>query len=81
MRVFASALGVAAILLAAEAGAEPPRYDAAERPWAAELGSHRAVVRVDSPADAVRVRLDWCRRDYDPVSKAVLVFQARTGNR
>ena len=48
--------------------------------WDAEvLGNHRAVVRVEAQADAVRVRIPWRRRDAAPEKKAVFVRDARTG--
>lgn len=47
--------------------------------WPAERGSHRAVVQVDRPADAVWIDLPWRRRDAEPEKKAVLVFDAATG--
>ncbi|MGD0783363.1 MAG: glycoside hydrolase domain-containing protein, partial [Candidatus Aminicenantales bacterium] len=43
------------------------------------LGNHRAVVRVEAPAEAVRVRIPWRRRDAAPEKKAVFVRNARTG--
>jgi len=44
-------------------------------------GNHRAVVRVAAPADAVRVHLDWRRRDRNPEEKRVVVVAAATGER
>ena len=46
-----------------------------------QFGNHRAVVRVESPGEAVRVRIPWRRRDLEPEKKAVLVVDASTGNR
>ena len=43
------------------------------------LGNHRAVIRVEKPADAVRVRIPWRRRDAAPEKKAVYVRDARSG--
>ncbi len=43
------------------------------------LGNHRAVVLVAAPADAVRVRIPWRRRDAAPEKKAVLVRVALSG--
>ncbi len=42
-------------------------------------GNHRALVRVEAPAPAVRVHLEWRRRDPQPERKAILVFDAATG--
>ncbi len=49
-------------------------------PWQEEgRGNHRAVVEVTQPADAVRVRIPWRRRDPFPERKAILVFDSSTG--
>jgi hypothetical protein len=48
---------------------------------AAALGNHRAVVRVTNPAEAVRVRIPWRRRDTNPERKNVVVMDASTGIR
>jgi hypothetical protein len=41
--------------------------------WPEARGLHRAVVRVEAPADAVRVHLPWRRRDHDPERKRIIV--------
>jgi hypothetical protein len=48
---------------------------------AAAYGNHRAVVRVEAQADAVRVRIPWRRRDENPEKKNVIVVDAATGAR
>ncbi|MBN1939464.1 MAG: hypothetical protein JW843_07750 [Candidatus Aminicenantes bacterium] len=45
------------------------------------FGNHRAVVRVEKPAEAVSASIPWRRRDAEPEKKAVLVFDAATGLR
>jgi hypothetical protein len=48
--------------------------------WEAEsLGDHRAVVRVDAKADAVRVVIPWRRSDAQPEKKDILIVDAATG--
>ncbi|MEN3001904.1 MAG: glycoside hydrolase domain-containing protein [Armatimonadota bacterium] len=42
-------------------------------------GNHRAIVEVTHPADAVRVRIPWRRRDPFPERKAILVYDSSTG--
>jgi predicted SnoaL-like aldol condensation-catalyzing enzyme len=37
------------------------------------LGNHRAVVRVTSNADAVKVHIPWRRRDSAPENKSLVV--------
>ena len=44
-------------------------------------GNHRVVVRVESKADAVRVRVPWRRRDAEPDKKGLLVAAAATSSR
>ncbi len=43
------------------------------------FGNHRAVVRVDETAPAVRVTIPWRRRDADPATKKIIVVAAATG--
>ncbi len=45
------------------------------------LGNHRAVVRVTDPADAVRVRIPWRRRDFFPEKKNIIIVDAATGKK
>jgi len=44
-------------------------------------GNHRALVRVRETADAVWVRIPWRRRDPNPETKDVRIFDAQTGKR
>ena len=45
------------------------------------LGNHRAVVRVDGPAEAVRAHIDWRRRDLTPEKIDAIVVCAQTRQR
>ena len=45
------------------------------------LGNHRVVLDVDAPADAVRARIPWRRRDTNPERKNLLVFDSQSGAR
>ncbi len=56
-------------------------YQVAEAPWAEELGNHRAVVQVRCNAAAVRAHVPWRRRDSHPEQKAVIVVDAKTGEK
>jgi len=69
------------LLTATAAMAADVPYGVADKPWAEELGNHRAVVRVDQKAEAVLVRIPWRRRDYDADKKDIIVIDAATGNR
>ncbi|MBM3311224.1 MAG: hypothetical protein FJY80_06930, partial [Candidatus Aminicenantes bacterium] len=70
--------GLVVFLLAATAQDVPYRTGS----WDAKtLGNHRAVVRVEAKAEAVRVRIPWRRRDVHPEKKGLLVFAASTSAR
>jgi len=56
-------------------------YGVGEWPAESGLGNHRAITRVEAKADAVRVRIPWRRRDFDPEKKNVVVIDAATGGR
>lgn len=47
--------------------------------WPAEMGNHRARVRVSAGADAVLAHIPWRRHDSAPQDKDVLVVDAATG--
>lgn len=53
----------------------------AAKPWPEGLGNHRAVLRVEQPAEAVCARIPWRRRDRDPERKDLIVLDAATGQR
>jgi hypothetical protein len=54
-------------------------YGVVSEPWAEQLGSQRAIVRVSEAQDAVRVHIPWRRHDADPEQKATLVYEAASG--
>ncbi len=54
-------------------------YSVPTTPWPEAYGKHRARVQVVAPADAVRVRIAWRRRDRDAARKQILVVDAATG--
>ena len=73
-------VGSAPAVSAAQAAQEDLRFGTGS--WdAVTYGNHRAVVRVDSRADAARVRIPWRRPDADPEKKNVVVIDAATGAR
>lgn len=43
------------------------------------LGTQRAVVEVNEPAEAVHAHLPWRRRDFSPEDIEVLIYDAATG--
>jgi len=56
-------------------------YGIASSLWPAELGHHRALVRVRAASPAVRVCIPWRRRDRDPQAKDVIVIDQASGKR
>ena len=56
--------------------AQSIRYEVPQKTWDKNLGSHRVVVRVDAPAEAVRATLDWRRRDPQPEKHGIVVMDA-----
>jgi hypothetical protein len=68
------------LLAAAAAPAQEVPYGVAETPWNDELGNHRALVRVEGAAPAVRVHLPWRRHDAGAAAAGeMVVFPARRG--
>jgi hypothetical protein len=82
-RVLRSVGTVAGVMLLAGAATaadpEPPRE--LGRWDSLAYGNHRAVVRVDAPADAVVVEIPWRRPDQKPEAKDIVVVDAATGLR
>ena len=76
MRRFALAL----LLFVPLAASQEPRR--ATGTWNADLyGNHRVVLRVEAPADAVRARIEWRRRDAEAAARDLILVDARTGAR
>ena len=66
-----------AFLFAATAlHAQSIRYEIPQKTWDKNLGTHRVVVKVDAPAEAVRANLEWRRRDPQPEKHGVVVTDA-----
>ncbi|MCS7224696.1 MAG: DUF6067 family protein [Armatimonadetes bacterium] len=65
------------LILSSPLGSQEVPYELGE--WTVEgRGSHRALVRVDQEADAVRVTIPWRRRDPNPHEKGIRVFDSHT---
>ena len=59
--------------------ADETPYSVPATPWAEDLGKHRALVQVDAPAEAVRVHIQWRRRDADADRKQIIIVDSTTG--
>jgi len=69
------ALG-AGCLLSTGVVAQDVKYSVSDWPERG-FGNHRAIVKVSAAADAVRVHIEWRRRDTAPEKKAVLVYDSK----
>ena len=47
--------------------------------WDEKYGNHRAVIRIDNPADAVHIDFLWRRHDKDPDKRKMWIINAQTG--
>jgi hypothetical protein len=55
-------------------------YGVAPAPWPEKFGNHRAVVRIASPATAVRIVLPWRRHDPHPETRRLLLVEESSGD-
>jgi hypothetical protein len=77
-----TAVGILAFAAACVlSSAQEVAYGVGDWPAESGLGNHRAVIRVEAKADAVRIHIPWRRRDFDPEKKNVVVIDAATGGR
>jgi hypothetical protein len=78
IRTIAKGLAALALLVATAPAQEVPFGIGA---WPAEsgLGNHRAVIRVEKAAAAVKVRIPWRRRDPAPEKIGVMFIDGTTG--
>lgn len=67
---------LSALLLCSVCTAQEVPYGVASEPWDELLGNHRARVRVDASADAVRVHLPWRLRRFE-ANQSIVIFDAR----
>lgn len=67
---------VAFLLTAIALHAQSIRYEVPQKAWDKNLGTHRVVVKVDAPAQAVRAHLEWRRRDPQPEKHGIVVTDA-----
>ncbi|MEA3462111.1 MAG: DUF6067 family protein, partial [Bacteroidota bacterium] len=55
-------------------------YSVAGEPWPESFGNHRAVLDIQSDAEAVRIDIPWRRHDPDPQKRMLLLVSADTGD-
>ena len=82
--VLAGMVLAGAVTASGSGGGRPAERDIPYRlgAWNPEtLGNHRALVRVASAADAVRVHIPWRRRDKNPALKHLIIVAAKSGQR
>lgn len=54
-------------------------YSVPKNLWLEKYGAHRAVLKVDQAASAVRVRMLWRRHDVNPASHQLVMVDSITG--
>jgi hypothetical protein len=79
--VAGASFGLIVAVAAAAGGGEPEPPRGIGRWDALAYGHHRAVVRVEEPADAVLAHVPWRRPDRQPEAKEIVVIDAVTGAR
>ncbi|MEO8852456.1 MAG: glycoside hydrolase domain-containing protein, partial [Ginsengibacter sp.] len=60
--------------------AQTLKYEVAQKPWAAGLGNHRAILTINKPANAVGLNIRWRLHDLHPDKKRFLIMNATTGD-
>lgn len=55
-------------------------YTVPSTPWPESFGNHRAVLQVDTPAEAVNLTFHWRRADRDVDKTRLLIINAQTGD-
>ena len=56
-------------------------YSVPDVPWDEAFGKHRARVAVEAEADAVRLHLQWRRRDHDAHERQIIIVHGQSGRR
>lgn len=67
-------LFVGLILLVSCSAKETNLYGVAQTPWPEQLGNHRAILRVNKPAEVVALNVEWRRHDRNPAEKKFAVI-------
>lgn len=80
MKIRKILIPLALIWLPVAVMAQLPAYETALTPWPASFGNHRAIVQVNRPANAIRLRLTWRLHDQQPAQKRFLIIDATTGD-
>ena len=58
---------------------DSPLYSVAQSPWDQSLGNHRAVLKVEKAASAVKLDILWRRHDLHPEKKRFIIKEAKSG--
>ena len=54
-------------------------YSVPAEQWEEKFGNHRAVIRIDRPADAVNINFLWRRHDLNPEKRRMMIINAANG--
>lgn len=55
-------------------------WSIAPKPWLAGLGNHRALLRVNKPANAIRLQITWRLHGQEPGKKRLLIINGNNGD-
>lgn len=56
------------------------QYEVAQTPWEESYGNHRAVLKVNKPAEVISLDFEWRRPDKEVEKKCFLIVNAETGD-
>ena len=56
------------------------QYTVTKNPWEESLGNHRAVLKVESIADAIKMDITWRRHDPNPEQRKFIIIEATSGD-
>lgn len=54
------------------------RFTVADQPWEPALGNHRAIIQINDPSEAVRLQVDWRRRDRSSENRRFIIIHSNT---
>ena len=56
------------------------QYTDTKNPWEESLGNHRAVLKVEGIADAIKMDITWRRHDPNPEQRKFIIIEATSGD-
>lgn len=75
--------GIVLVFIITLIGCKPEKnklYEVSDVLWDETLGNHRAILKIDQPAEAVALDICWRRHDKNPQDRYFLIVEATTGD-